>query len=104
MPRENIPIVSATNFLVMKRKLVSISMKISKRFTIISKVIHSIQLHDDLIYFILVHTDPLEKEIAELAESIFAVKAQQEYIVVRERQHRDSRFIIFVSSKLVTYI
>lgn len=37
------------------------------------------------------HTYPLEKEIAELAESIFAVKAQQEYIVVRERQHRDSK-------------
>jgi hypothetical protein len=36
-------------------------------------------------------TDPLEREIAELAESIFAVKAQQEYIVVRERQHRDSK-------------
>ncbi|KAG2203744.1 hypothetical protein INT46_010678 [Mucor plumbeus] len=36
------------------------------------------------------HTYPLEKEIAELAESIFAVKAQQEYIVVRERQHRDT--------------
>ncbi|KAI8092416.1 emp24/gp25L/p24 family/GOLD-domain-containing protein, partial [Gilbertella persicaria] len=36
------------------------------------------------------HTDPLEREIAELAESIFSVKAQQEYIVVRERQHRDT--------------
>ncbi|KAI9486788.1 MAG: COPII-coated vesicle protein [Benjaminiella poitrasii] len=36
------------------------------------------------------NTDPLEKEIAELAESIFAIKAQQEYIVVRERQHRDT--------------
>ncbi|KAI8974705.1 COPII-coated vesicle protein [Pilobolus umbonatus] len=36
------------------------------------------------------HTDPLEREIAELAESIFAVKAEQEYIVVRERQHRDT--------------
>ncbi|KAI7877296.1 emp24/gp25L/p24 family/GOLD-domain-containing protein [Mucor mucedo] len=35
-------------------------------------------------------TDPLDKEIAELAESIFAVKAQQEYIVFRERQHRDT--------------
>jgi hypothetical protein len=40
----------------------------------------------------IAHTDPLEKEIAELAESIFDVKAQQEYIVVRERQHRDSKF------------
>lgn len=40
---------------------------------------------------LLEHTYPLEKEIAELAESIFAVKAQQEYIVVRERQHRDSK-------------
>ncbi|KAI8877659.1 hypothetical protein K501DRAFT_229863, partial [Backusella circina FSU 941] len=35
-------------------------------------------------------TNPLEKEIAELAESIFNVKAQQEYIVFRERQHRDT--------------
>ncbi|KAG1457620.1 hypothetical protein G6F56_006572 [Rhizopus delemar] len=36
------------------------------------------------------HTDPLEREIAELAESVFNIKAQQEYIVVRERQHRDT--------------
>ncbi|KAG1053075.1 hypothetical protein G6F46_004853 [Rhizopus delemar] len=36
------------------------------------------------------HTDPLEKELFELAESIFNIKAQQEYIVVRERQHRDT--------------
>lgn len=35
-------------------------------------------------------TDPLEKELAELAESIFDVKAKQEYIVFRERQHRDT--------------
>jgi hypothetical protein len=40
---------------------------------------------------ILESTNPLEKEIAELAESIFNVKAQQEYIVFRERQHRDSK-------------
>lgn len=39
----------------------------------------------------LENTDPLEKEISELAESIFNIKAQQEYIVVRERQHRDSK-------------
>ncbi|KAG1318929.1 hypothetical protein G6F62_012096 [Rhizopus arrhizus] len=38
------------------------------------------------------HTDPLEKELFELAESIFNIKAQQEYIVVRERQHRDSKY------------
>ncbi|CAO3625020.1 unnamed protein product [Mucor hiemalis] len=35
-------------------------------------------------------TDPLERELAELAESIFDVKAKQEYIVFRERQHRDT--------------
>ncbi|KAI8967863.1 putative endosomal cargo receptor [Mycotypha africana] len=44
------------------------------------------KIHDN----IKEHTDPLEREIAELAESIFAIKAQQEYIVVRERQHRDT--------------
>ncbi|ORE05657.1 supernatant protein factor C-terminal domain-containing protein [Rhizopus microsporus var. microsporus] len=36
------------------------------------------------------NTDPLEKEISELAESVFNIKAQQEYIIVRERQHRDT--------------
>ncbi|KAG2222582.1 hypothetical protein INT45_008701 [Circinella minor] len=34
--------------------------------------------------------DPIESEIRELADSIFAIKAEQEYIVVRERQHRDT--------------
>lgn len=89
--KANIPIVSVTNFLVTKRKLVSISMKISKRSTITSKVktYSSCLLKTDALC--TAHTDPLEKEIAELAESIFAVKAQQEYIVVRERQHRDSK-------------
>ena len=36
--------------------------------------------------------DPIEREIRELADSIFAIKAEQEYIVIRERQHRDSKF------------
>ncbi|KAI7904331.1 emp24/gp25L/p24 family/GOLD-domain-containing protein [Cokeromyces recurvatus] len=34
--------------------------------------------------------DPLREEIEELAESILAVKAEQEYIVARERRHRDT--------------
>jgi hypothetical protein len=37
------------------------------------------------------HIDPIEREIRELAESIFAIKDEQEYIVARERQHRDSK-------------
>ncbi|KAF7729149.1 p24 complex component [Apophysomyces ossiformis] len=36
------------------------------------------------------HIDPIENEIRELADSIFAIKAEQEYIVVRERQHRNT--------------
>lgn len=43
------------------------------------------------LFCLIEHTDPLEKELFELAESIFNIKAQQEYIVVRERQHRDSK-------------
>lgn len=35
--------------------------------------------------------DPLKNEIEELADSILAVKAEQEYIVARERRHRDSK-------------
>ncbi|ORX47774.1 hypothetical protein DM01DRAFT_1339002 [Hesseltinella vesiculosa] len=34
--------------------------------------------------------DPIEREIRELAESIFVIKDEQEYIVARERQHRDT--------------
>ncbi|KAG0166258.1 p24 complex component [Apophysomyces sp. BC1034] len=34
--------------------------------------------------------DPIEREIRELADSIFAIKAEQEYIVARERQHRNT--------------
>ena len=40
--------------------------------------------------------DPIESEIRELADSIFAIKAEQEYIVVRERQHRDSKLFSFL--------
>jgi hypothetical protein len=40
---------------------------------------------------IVAHIDPIEREIRELAESIFAIKDEQEYIVARERQHRDSK-------------
>ncbi|KAG0793348.1 hypothetical protein G6F22_005628 [Rhizopus arrhizus] len=37
-----------------------------------------------------VKIDPLQVEIEELAESIFAIKSSQEYIVARERRHRDT--------------
>ncbi|CEG64529.1 hypothetical protein RMATCC62417_01484 [Rhizopus microsporus] len=37
-----------------------------------------------------VQTDPLKHEIEELADSIFAIKSAQEYIVARERRHRDT--------------
>ena len=101
----DIPIVSVMNsLLLVKRKLVSIFTKTFKRFMIASKVqekklfcfcptrlIHFHTHTHSLAHLCLEHTYPLEKEIAELAESIFAVKAQQEYIVVRERQHRDSK-------------
>ncbi|KAG0170765.1 p24 complex component [Apophysomyces sp. BC1034] len=34
--------------------------------------------------------DPIENEIRELADSIFSIKSEQEYIVIRERQHRNT--------------
>lgn len=36
------------------------------------------------------HVAPVEKEIRELADSLQDVKDEQEYIVVRERVHRNS--------------
>ncbi|RUP44958.1 hypothetical protein BC936DRAFT_148795 [Jimgerdemannia flammicorona] len=36
------------------------------------------------------HIDPLKREIRELADSMSSVKDEQEYIVIRERQHRDT--------------
>jgi len=36
------------------------------------------------------HTAPIEKEIRALAQALEAVKDEQEYIVVRERLHRDT--------------
>ncbi|GAA6051902.1 hypothetical protein JCM3770_006566 [Rhodotorula araucariae] len=36
------------------------------------------------------HTAPIEREIRQLAEALEAVKDEQEYIVVRERLHRDT--------------
>lgn len=83
--------------LLVKRRLHSTYMKTFKRFTIASKVtIIEFTCSDSNIFtFSFTHTkettDPLERELAELAESIFDVKAKQEYIVFRERQHRDSK-------------
>lgn len=45
-------------------------------------------------HLLLVKIDPLQVEIEELAESIFAIKSSQEYIVARERRHRDSKWMI----------
>lgn len=45
---------------------------------------------------IIVQTDPLKIEIEELAESIFDIKSSQEYIVARERKHRDSKFTFII--------
>ncbi|CAG8441485.1 13516_t:CDS:2 [Ambispora gerdemannii] len=36
------------------------------------------------------HTDPLEKEIRELTDGLSAIRDEQEYIVIRERVHRDT--------------
>lgn len=38
------------------------------------------------------HTAPIEREIRQLSAALEAVKDEQEYIVVRERLHRDSAF------------
>lgn len=51
----------------------------------------SIGSHLSLACFIA-HIDPIEREVRELAESIFAIKDEQEYIVARERQHRNSKY------------
>ena len=37
------------------------------------------------------HTAPIEKEIRALSAALEAVKDEQEYIVTRERLHRDSQ-------------
>lgn len=39
------------------------------------------------------HTAPIETEIKNLAHSLEAVKEEQEYIVVREKLHRNSGFL-----------
>ncbi|KAI8379709.1 emp24/gp25L/p24 family/GOLD-domain-containing protein [Radiomyces spectabilis] len=36
------------------------------------------------------HIDPLEREIRELAESIFAIKSEQDFFEQREKQHRNT--------------
>ncbi|CAG8484069.1 13887_t:CDS:2 [Acaulospora morrowiae] len=40
------------------------------------------------------HTDPLEREILELADGLAAIRDEQEYIVMRERTHRNSTYYI----------
>jgi hypothetical protein len=39
------------------------------------------------------HTAPIEKEIKALSQALEAVKDEQEYVVIRERLHRNSMFI-----------
>jgi p24 family protein beta-1 len=39
-------------------------------------------------------TDPLEKELEQLKDGLRAVKEEQQYIVVRERIHRNSKFLV----------
>lgn len=39
------------------------------------------------------HTAPIEREIRALSQALEAVKEEQEYIVVRERLHRDSESV-----------
>ena len=36
--------------------------------------------------------ETLEKEIKELADGLAAIKDEQEYIVIREQRHRDSKY------------
>ena len=47
------------------------------------------------------HTAPIEKEIRALSAALEAVKDEQEYIVTRERLHRDSRNTKPLSSHLI---
>ena len=42
------------------------------------------------------HTAPIEKEIRALSAALEAVKDEQEYIVTRERLHRDSELLFFL--------
>lgn len=44
------------------------------------------------------HVAPIEKEIRDLSHALEAVKDEQEYIVTRERIHRDSAFLSYALS------
>jgi hypothetical protein len=46
--------------------------------------------------FSIGHTAPIEKEIRALSSALEAVKDEQEYIVTRERLHRDSGWLACV--------
>jgi len=45
--------------------------------------------------FILVHHNKLEELVAELSASLSNVKHEQEFMEVRERIHRASKFVFF---------
>jgi ribosomal protein L15E len=40
------------------------------------------------------HIAPVESEIRQLAAGLQGIKDEQEYIVVRERVHRDSKHVL----------
>jgi p24 family protein beta-1 len=45
------------------------------------------------------HISPVEHEIRKLSSGIKGVKDEQEYIVIRERVHRNSECGVFISGK-----
>lgn len=50
------------------------------------------------------HTAPIEKEIRALSAALQDVKDEQEYIVTRERLHRDSKsFKLYVRDTSLTF-
>lgn len=49
------------------------------------------------------HTAPIEREIRQLSAALEAVKDEQEYIVVRERLHRDSGFASSFAPRICTH-
>ncbi|KAG9301518.1 hypothetical protein G9A89_008370 [Geosiphon pyriformis] len=63
----------------------------SNQFSTVTEKIISFNVHG-VVYSVDdgSHTDPLEKEIRELADGLAAIRDEQEYIVIRERVHRDT--------------
>ena len=55
------------------------------------------------MFFVLVHHNKLEELVSELSAALSNIKHEQEFMEVRERVHRASKFFFFFFDRLYEF-